>query len=193
MYSLERRFSTMLSRAWWSLLLRGIVAIAFGLLTWLKPGISLTALVLVFGVYALTDGVLALAAAFSGRRTEEDWWVIMLIGALGVGVGILTLTHPGATALALLFYIAIWAIGKGVLEIVAAIHLRREIQNEWLLILGGVASVGFGALLLARPGAGALAVLGLIGLYALVIGAVLVVFAFKARKFGKQIMGYGDD
>jgi len=178
-----------LSRGWWHLLLRGLAAIAFAILTWFRPGISLTALVLLFGAYALVDGVLAVWTAIAGRKIYDGWWVLLLIGLIGVAVGIMTFMTPGITALALLYYIAFWAIFRGILEISTAIRLRKEIEGEWLLILGGVASVVFGVLLLARPGAGALAVITLIAVYALVVGIILVILAFKVRGLGSRLAG----
>jgi len=181
------RLATILARNWWVLLLRGLAAIAFGLLAYFQPAVSLAALVLLFGAYSLADGVLGTWCAISGRRQHEHWWVLLLEGLVGVGIGALTLFAPGLTALALLFYIAIWAIATGVLEIVAAVRLRKEIEGEWLLVLGGLASVAFGALLIARPGAGALAVLWLIAAYAIAFGVILVVLAFQARGFSKRL------
>jgi uncharacterized membrane protein HdeD (DUF308 family) len=178
-----------LSRGWWHLLLRGLAAIAFAILIWFRPGISLAALVLLFGAYALVDGVLAVWTAIAGRKIYDGWWVLLLIGLIGVAVGIMTFMTPGITALALLYYIAFWAIFRGILEISTAIRLRKEIEGEWLLILGGVASVVFGVLLLARPGAGALAVITLIAVYALVVGITLVILAFKVRGLGSRLAG----
>jgi len=182
----EKHLVPILSRNWWLLLLRGIAAIVFGILTWWMPGISLAVLVLFFGAYAFVDGIFAVWMAFSSRARNEQWWVMLLWGLLGIGVGVLTFFEPGLTALVLLFYIAIWAIATGVLEIVAAIRLRKEIEGEWLLILAGVASVVFGVILIARPGVGALAVLWIIAAYAIVFGVLMVMLAFKARGFGKQ-------
>ena len=179
----EGRLASILSNSWWLLLLRGLVAIAFGVLTWFQPGISLAALVLLFGAYVLADGVLATWTAIAGHRYHDAWWVLLLEGLLGIGIGILTFVAPGITALALLFYIAIWAIATGVLEIAAAIRLRKEVQGEWLLILAGLASVVFGVLLIWQPGAGALAVLWLIASYAIVFGVLLLILAFKSRGF----------
>ena len=185
------KLATILSRNWWVLLLRGIVAIAFGVLTWFQPGISLASLVLLFGVYSMADGILGTWTAIAGRKERDHWWVLLLEGLVGIGVGLLTLFAPGVTALALLFYIAIWAIATGVLEIVAAIRLRKEIEGEWLLVLGGLASVVFGVLLMARPGVGVLAVLWLVAAYAVVFGVLLVILAFKARSFGRQLAAGG--
>jgi len=184
----EGRLAAILSRNWWALLLRGLVAIAFGVLTWTQPAISLAALVLLFGVYALVDGVLGVWTAISGRKDHEDWWVLLLWGLLGIGVGIMTLMAPGVTAFALLFYIAAWAVATGVLEIVAAVRLRKVIKGEWWLVLGGLASIIFGVLLMAHPGAGALAVLWLIAAYAIIFGVLLVILAFRLRGFGKQLV-----
>jgi uncharacterized membrane protein HdeD (DUF308 family) len=179
----EKKLAAILFRNWWVLLLRGLVAIAFGVLIWLQPGISLAALVLLFGGYSMADGVLGVWTAVAKREEREHWWLLLLEGLLGIGVGILTFLVPGITALVLLFYIAIWAIATGVLEIAAAIRLRKEIEGEWLLILSGLASVVFGVILMAQPGVGALAVLWLIATYAIVFGVLLVILAFKARSF----------
>jgi uncharacterized membrane protein HdeD (DUF308 family) len=182
----ENRLAAVLSRNWWALLLRGLVAIAFGILVWLLPGISLATLVLLFGVYILVDGILGIWAAIVGGNEGENRWVLALWGLVGIGVGILTFAAPGVTALALLFYIAIWAMATGVLEIVAAVRLRKEIAGEWLLVVGGLVSILFGFILMARPAAGALAVLWLIGVYAVVFGVLLVILAFKVRAFGSR-------
>ena len=185
----QSRISTLFSRGWRYLLLRGIAAIAFGLLTWFQPGITLTALVLLFGSYAIVDGVLAIWAAVAGHGAEEYWWVLLLGGLISVAAGALAFTQPHLTALALLFYIAAWAIGTGVVEIVAAIRIRREVHGEWRLILAGLVSVAFGFFLIARPGSGALTVLWLIAAYAVALGIILVMLAFKARSFGKELAG----
>jgi uncharacterized membrane protein HdeD (DUF308 family) len=185
--ALNERISAVLARNWWLLLLRGIIAILFGILTYFQPGISLATLVLLFGAFVFADGAIGVWQAISARKERENWWVLLLGGLLGIGVGVLTLFHPGVTALALLFYIAIWAIATGVLEIVAAIRLRKEIEGEWLLGLAGVASVLFGVLLIARPEVGALAVLWLIAAYAIAFGVILVLLAFKARGFARRL------
>lgn len=174
-------FAELLARHWWLLLLRGLISIAFGALAFAWPGITLASLVLLFGAFSFADGVFALIGALRGGG-REPWWLLVLEGLVGIGIGVLTVLSPGITALALLFYIAIWAIATGVLEIASAIALRKEIEHEWMLGLSGLASVVFGALLVARPGAGALAVLWIIGAYAVVFGALLVLLAFKVRR-----------
>ena len=182
----EKQLAGILSRNWWLILLRGFIAIIFGFLTWFQPEISLTALVFLFGVYALADGVIGAWVAITGRKEHEDWWVLFLWGLLGIGAGILTFLAPSITALILLFYIAIWAVATGVLEIVAAIRLRKEIKGEWLLILGGLVSVVFGVFLISQPDAGILALLWLIAAYAVTFGILLVSLALRVRVFGKQ-------
>jgi uncharacterized membrane protein HdeD (DUF308 family) len=188
MSSVVGHFSSILRRGWWLLLLRGIIAILFGLTLWVEPAISLAALVLLFGAYCLVDGVFAVWTAISGHKDNEHWWLLLLWGLVGIGVGILTFMSPGITALALLFYIAIWAIATGVLEIVGAIRLRKEIDNEWLLLLAGLVSVAFGVLLAARPGAGALGILWVLGFYAIVFGVLLLILAFRVRKAAGKLM-----
>lgn len=183
MNTILTHLASSLARGWWLLLLRGLVAIIFGVLAWVQPGITLAALVLLFGAYSMADGVLCLWTATTGPKGHEYWWLLLLQGLVGIGIGFLTFFAPGITALALLFYIAIWAIATGVLEIAAAIRLRKEIDNEWLLLVAGLASVAFGILLAAQPAAGALAVLWLIGSYAILFGVLLLILAFKIRKF----------
>jgi uncharacterized membrane protein HdeD (DUF308 family) len=176
-------FANVLQRGWWRLLLRGLAAIAFGLIAWLRPGISLAALVIVFGLYALVDGILCVWMGIAGRKLNEDWWVLLLMGFIGIGVGLLTFSRPGITALGLLFYIAIWAIARGALEIVAAIHLRKEVKGEWRLVVAALASIALGVFLMASPARGVLALLWVIGLFAIVFGVMEVILAFRARKF----------
>ncbi|HEX3450653.1 MAG TPA: DUF308 domain-containing protein, partial [Isosphaeraceae bacterium] len=147
-----------LARNWWALALRGLVAVLFGIAAFAMPGITLTALVLLYGAFALVDGVFAVAAALFGRRHGMPWWAMLVEGLFGIAIGILTFAWPGITALALLYLIAAWAVITGVFEIAAAIRLRQEIQGEWLLALSGALSVLFGVVLVLYPGAGALAV-----------------------------------
>lgn len=187
MNTVENQLGTMLSRTWWVLMLRGVIAIVFGVLTWRQPEISVALLILFFGAYILADGVLGIYSAVSGRNEHNDWWVLLIWALISVGVGILTLLAPGVTALALLFYIAIWAIATGVVQIVAGIRLRNEIKGEWLLILGGLASVVFGTFLMAQPVAGALTMAWLIAAYAVLFGVVLVILAFRVRTYGKHL------
>jgi uncharacterized membrane protein HdeD (DUF308 family) len=184
---LALNLAAILARNWWVLLLRGMVAILFGVLTFALPEISLASIVLLFGGFCLADGLMAAWTAFSNRKQKENSWLLLIGGLLGVGVGLLTIFQPALTGLALLFYIAVWAIATGVVQVLTAIRLRQEIENEWTLILAGLASVAFGALLMARPGAGALAVLWLIASYAIVFGLLLVLLAFRVRSVARRI------
>jgi uncharacterized membrane protein HdeD (DUF308 family) len=175
-----------LARNWWVVLLRGIAGIIFGLLTFFAPGISLAALVLLFGAYAFADGILAIVSAIRTRSDNQHWWVLIIEGILGIAAGILTLIWPGITALALLFLIAAWALLTGGLEIAAAIRLRKVISHEWLLVLAGIASIAFGIILALFPGPGALAVVIWIGAYALVSGAMMIGLAFRLRSWARS-------
>jgi uncharacterized membrane protein HdeD (DUF308 family) len=170
---------SMFSRNWWVLLLRGVVAIVFGMLAISRPGITLGLLVLLFGIYALVDGVFALLAAAAGWSQRDDRWLLLLEGLIGLGAGFATLRAPGITTIALLFFIAVWALATGVLKIVAAIRLRKEITGEFWLILGGIASVVFSFLVMMNPAAGALAMAWLIGWYALVLGVMLILLSLR--------------
>jgi uncharacterized membrane protein HdeD (DUF308 family) len=180
---------------WWTFVLRGIFAILFGLLTFLMPGMALLTLVFVFGFYAIADGVFNLIAAFSRTRAPDErrlpTWALLIQGVLGVIAGCLAFFIPGLTALALLFLIGGWAIATGVLSIIAAVRLRKQIKGEWLLVLSGVLSVVFGVLLFAFPGPGALAVVIWIGAYAVVFGIMLVALGFRLRKLVRAIEGDG--
>jgi uncharacterized membrane protein HdeD (DUF308 family) len=185
--NIVENLGSMLSRNWWLMILRGLAAIAFGILIFARPGISLQVLVYLFGVYVLVEGILGVSLAVQGRSTIDSWGVLLLWGLLGIAVGVLAFVRPDITALALLFYIALWAIATGVLEIAVAIRLREVISNEWLLIIAGLLSVAFGVVLIAKPDAGALAVLSLIGAYAIVFGVLLLLFAFKVRSFADKV------
>jgi uncharacterized membrane protein HdeD (DUF308 family) len=170
-----------LARNWWLILLRGICAIIFGLLAITWPGLSLFTLIILYGVFALFDGGFAIGAAIMGDTPAPRWW-LALVGVLGIAAGAVTLAWPGITGLVLLFFIAGWAIASGVFQIVGAIRLRKEINDEWLLIASGVVSVLFGILILMFPGAGALSLAFVIGIFALVYGFLLVGFAMNLRK-----------
>jgi uncharacterized membrane protein HdeD (DUF308 family) len=184
---LAKGFANVLSRTWWALLLRGVVAVVFGVYAFSHPGISITTLTLVFGAYVLFDGLGGVVTAISGRGESEHWGVLLLWSLVSVTVGLVTLFAPSVTTLVLLFYIAIWAITTGVLQIVAAIRVRKEIEGEWRLIAGGLVSVAVGLVMLARPAVGALAFIWLIGAYAFVFGVLLVILAFKVRAVRNRI------
>ena len=169
------------ARNWWAFVLRGIVAILFGVLALVQPGITLGALILLFAIWLLIDGILALFNSVGAAQANEPWWPLVFEGLLAIAVGVLTLRWPGITALTLLFIIAFWSILRGILEIVAAVRLRHEIKGEGWLILGGIASVVFGALVIIYPGSGALAVVWLIGIYAIILGIALLMLGFRLK------------
>lgn len=170
-----------LARNWWLLLLRGIAGIVFGVLAFALPGLTLVTLIILYGAYALAGGVFAIAAAIMGPGGTGPRWWLAVAGLCGVVAGLLTFMWPGVTTLVLLLFIAGWAIATGILEIVGAIQMRREIDNEWMLILSGVLSVLFGLAIAIMPGAGALALVWVIGAYALVSGALQIALALKLR------------
>jgi uncharacterized membrane protein HdeD (DUF308 family) len=172
-----------LSRNWWAVLLRGLAGILFGIITFFAPAISLAALVLLFGVYALVDGVLAIVTAVR-RRGADRWWLLLLEGLVGIAAGVLTFLWPAITAIALLYVIAAWALVTGAFEIAAAIRLRKAITGEWLLALSGIFSIALGVLLVLFPGPGALAVTIWIGAYAFVFGALLFALGLRLRGLG---------
>ena len=177
----------MLARNWWMLALRCVFAIIFGVLAFIWPGLTLLTLVLLFGAYALVDGIVAVVAGIASYGRNERWWAMLLEGVAGIVLGILTFFWPGITALVLLFLIAAWAVITGILEIVAAIQLRRASAGEWAMIVSGIFSILFGVLLVLFPGAGALGLTWLIGAYAIAFGAVLLILAFRLRGLGNRL------
>jgi uncharacterized membrane protein HdeD (DUF308 family) len=167
---------SVLGQRWWMLLIRGIAAIVFGLLAFSWPGLTIIILTALFAAYALVDGIFALVVG-----VHAHWWVLAFVGMLGIVAGLVAFFYPGLTALTLLLIIAAWAIVRGIIEITAAIQLRKVIANEWALILGGLCSVVFGIILFARPAVGALAVIWIIGAYALIIGIFLIILSFRVK------------
>jgi uncharacterized membrane protein HdeD (DUF308 family) len=172
-----------LAENWWLLLLRGVASIIFGVLAFIWPGLTLVVLILLWGAYAIVDGGIALWAAISGRGAEfaPRWW-LAVVGIVGLLAGLVAFASPGLTALVLLMFIAGWAIVIGALEIWGAIQLRKEIEGEWWLILSGLLSIAFGVLLIARPGSGALALVWVIALFAILHGCTLIALAFRLKQ-----------
>jgi uncharacterized membrane protein HdeD (DUF308 family) len=165
-----------LAQHWWVVLLRGLAAIAFGLVAYTRPGVTIAVLVLLWGAYALVDGIFEVIA---GVRAK--WGSLIFLGALGIAAGLVTFFWPGVTAVVLLYIIAFWAIVAGAMQIAAAVRLRKEVQGEWLWILSGVCTVVLGCLLIANPGVGALSVMWLIGSFAIAWGILLVILAFRLK------------
>lgn len=178
-----------LTGRWWALVARGVAAILFGLLAFVAPGASLLALVLLWGAYALVDGVFNLIVAARGARHGRSWGWLLFSGLVGVATGAFAFSWPDMTALALLTVVAVWAVFTGVAEIASAIRLRRIVTGEWLLAASGVLSIAFGALLLAAPGAGAVALAWMVGTYALVLGGLLVGLGVRLHRWAPLASG----
>jgi uncharacterized membrane protein HdeD (DUF308 family) len=176
---------------WWVILIRGIAGVLFGLLALVWPGITLLALVALFGAYAFVDGISAIVAAVAKGRQHQPWGLLAFEGIVGVAAGIVTFAWPGVTAVALLVVIAVWALWTGILEILAGVRIRREVKGEWMLYLSGAASVLFGILLFISPGTGAVALAWLIGVFALFFGLLFVVLAFRLRRMREELTPSG--
>ncbi|NLH00173.1 MAG: HdeD family acid-resistance protein [Chloroflexi bacterium] len=178
---------TRVTSSWWAIALRGVIAIIFGLLALIWPGLALLTLVLMFGAYVLVDGILSAIAGISAIGTDRRWWAMMLVGAAGIIAGILTLFNPRITGIVLLTFIAAWAIVTGIFEIVAAIQLRRVITNEWAMGLSGALLIVFGVLLLMFPGAGALSLTWLIATGAVLFGILMLILGFRLRGLQREM------
>lgn len=175
-----------LLRYWWMLALRGGIAIAFGLLALLLPGITLLSLVALFAAYAMFGGAVWAIGAIQNRKVDDHWWVLLMAGLAGIGAGLIALIHPALTALVLILLIGANALVTGVLDIVIAVRLRRRLHGELLLVLTGVASIVFGAVVFLYPlGAGALALVWLVGIYAIATGLLLLALALRVRAWAR--------
>ena len=176
-----------LADRWWALMLRGAAAILFGIFTFMRPGSTVFALVIVFGLYAAVDGVMNLQLAVRRHRAEQRWGWLVAQGIMGLVAAAAAFFRPGMSAFALLMVIAAWAVVTGGTQIATAIRLRKVVKGEWILALSGALAVAFGVLVALRPGAGALAVAMYIGAWALVTGAMLVGLSLKLRAIGKKL------
>lgn len=178
----DKEILGVISKYWWVLLLRGLAAVVFGILAVSMPGLTLFMLVITFGIYTIFDGVLEIWNGFTNRAQHDRWWVDVLIGLAGVIAGILIMSLPGVTARVAIYFIAAWMLVTGVLQIITAIRVRKEVSNEWLMILSGALSALLGVYFFAFPGGGAVSLVWVIGIYAILFGIMLVVMSFKARK-----------
>ena len=171
----------LLDRRWWAVIMRGLIAIAFAVIAFTWPGVTLTTLVLLFGFYALVDGCSSLITAIVGRH-HEDRWLLALEGIIGIWAGLLILRAPGLTTALLVFFISIWAMATGFLRIVEAIRLRKQISGEMWLALSGVLSILFAFMLIVRPVVGALSILWVLAAYALILGVFLVFLGVEIKR-----------
>jgi uncharacterized membrane protein HdeD (DUF308 family) len=169
-----------LARNWRIIAVRGVLTILFGILTLVWPLLTLQTLILLFGAYALVNGLLALITGIVSYG-KERWWVALIQGIVSILIGLFVFLRPGATALILLYSIAIWAFLTGIMEIVAAIELRRIIHGEWIMIVSGIASILFSIILYIFPGEGALGLTWLIGIYSIAYGLLLIMLGFRLR------------
>jgi uncharacterized membrane protein HdeD (DUF308 family) len=178
----ERFMVNVLARNWWALLVRGIAAIVFGILAFAWPGPTLLVIGILFGAYAFVDGVFAIVATVRAAQAHERWWPFLIEGIVGIAIAAVTFYDVGITLLALYFTIAAWAFLTGILEIAAAVQLRKHLANEIMLVVAGIASIVFGALMIWRPMAGALAIIWLIAAYAIIFGIIMIALALRLRQ-----------
>ncbi|HTX59031.1 MAG TPA: HdeD family acid-resistance protein [Verrucomicrobiae bacterium] len=178
-----------LARNWWALLIRGIAAVIFGILAFAWPGATIFAIIIVFGAYAFVDGVFAIVAAMRAAQAHERWWPFLFEGIVGLAIAAITFFEPRVTAIALYITIAAWAFLTGIFELFAAVQLRKQISNEIWLIVGGLCSIAFGVLMIWHPMAGALAVIWIIGAYAIVFGVTMIMLSLRLRKHAAEAPG----
>jgi uncharacterized membrane protein HdeD (DUF308 family) len=180
----------LLLRTWWVLALRGAIALLFGVLALVWPGLTLLWLVALFAAYALLGGVASVIGAVRHRHSDEKWWLIFLLGLVSMAAAVSAIVYPGLTALVLVLMMGANALLTGVLDLAVAIRLRQAIRGKWLLILSGIASIVFGVWVFLFPGAGALALVWLISVHAIVTGVLLLALAFRVRAWARR-MGAG--
>lgn len=185
----EQTMLSRLTRFWWVLVLRGLVSILFAAFAFFNPELAFEALIVVFGVFLLADGISAVYLGVRMRGHDDDWWITLLEGALGVGLGLIALLNPELTAEGLVLVLAVWLLVTGVFEIGTAVKLRKEIDNEWLLGLAGAVSLLLGGLMILNPTFGAISIMLWIGIYALLFGLLLVGLGWKMRKMWKMSSG----
>jgi uncharacterized membrane protein HdeD (DUF308 family) len=173
-------------KKWWLFIIRGLLAIIFGALAVIWPELTLRTLILLFGVFVLIDGVFTVIIGLVSSGTNRRWWAELLIGLLDIAIGVLTIVWPEITGMVLLYFIAAWALINGVFGIIAAIQLRRVLTNEWVLILNSVLSIVIGVLFILFPSEGALSLIWLIGIFAIVFGILDIILGFRLRTFLKQ-------
>jgi uncharacterized membrane protein HdeD (DUF308 family) len=178
--------SSFYQRSWWSLMIRGIVAVVFGILALSWPVKTLDFLVTLFGIFVLVVGLVATIGAIMHRKESENWWLILIPGIAGIVIGIITIAVPEVTQAIIIYLIAIWALVSGIGQIYSAIKLRKDVQGEWIPIIVGVVSVVLAIILFSRPLAAAAAVMWLVGLFVLALGILWIIMAFRVRKWSQS-------
>lgn len=183
---MERLSSQILRDNWWVLLIRGIAAILFGIIALAMPGLTAYVLVIAFGAYTLVDGIMAIYLGFKRRGNDDAWWTWIIDGILSIVIGLVAMIWTSATAVVFIIWIAAWAIVVGIMRIIAAIRLRKEIEGEWALILSGLLMIIWGVLIAMTPAAGLLSIAWLLGIFSFMVGVMMVVLAFRARRLPAQ-------
>jgi uncharacterized membrane protein HdeD (DUF308 family) len=176
------------NRIWGALVLRGLVAILFGGLALARPGTTATALVYLFGVFAIFDGIFAIAASLNVAEMHGRWGALLLAGIVGITIGVLAFMNPAATAVGLVYYIAVWAVITGIFEVAAEFRLRQLVQGEWMLAVAGLLSIAFGVIIFARPTAGMVSLVWLIGAYAIIFGVLEIGLGFRLRGVQQRLV-----
>lgn len=167
---------------WWALVLRGVMAILFALITFAVPGITIAVLVTIFGFYALFDGIFAIVSTIKAVQGHRRWGAFLLEGLIGILFGLYAIIFPLGAAAAFVTFVAVWAIFTGILEIAAAVRLRREVKGEWILILLGILSILLGMILVAAPVSGAVFLVWVLASYGLIFGVLLIALGFRIRR-----------
>lgn len=176
-----------LTKFWWLIVLRGLVSVIFAVFAFLNPSLAFELLILVLGVFLLADGATTMILGIRMRGHDEDWWVTLLEGAMGAGLGLVALVNPTLTAAGLVLILAVWFLVTGVMEIATAIKLREEITNEWLLALAGVVSIVLGVLMIINPNAGAVSIMWWLGIYAAAFGVLLIGLGLRMRRINQRL------
>jgi uncharacterized membrane protein HdeD (DUF308 family) len=174
---------SILKKAWRNILVTGVLSIVFGILTYVWPGATVTTLAWLFAFSVIAQGISLASAGWQGRKDEKNWWIFLLLGVVNIIAGLVCFLNPGLTAVFLVTIMGFSWLFSGALEIYAAIRLRKEIENEGWLILGGVLSVIAGIFVIANPGGGALAMVWLIAAFAIVFGIFMILLALKAKNW----------
>lgn len=179
-----------LAANWWVVLVRGILAVLMGILAIMMPGITLMSLLFVYGVFVISDGIAAIWIGFQARHERRIWWEMVVCGVLAIMAGLAVSFWPGLTAMVFVMLIGIFAIARGIFEIIAAIQLRKVIDDEWMLVVSGVVSILFGGMLVAKPGEGAIAMVLLIGAFMIAVGAMTIGLAMRLRHVSKRLSAH---